>query len=203
MKRSIIFVLSLVVFASTASAQVAWKYDKAHSSVGFKVKHLVISTVNGKFGDFDIAFTSKSRSDFSGAQVKAVLKTVSINTDNAKRDNHLRSDDFLNAEKYPDITFTSRSFTKTGKNTYAVSGDLTIRDVTKPVDLTATLGGSADFMGNTIAAFHITGAINRFDFGVKWSNKMDTGKFIVSEKVTFDFNIEFTTKSDVASGSGK
>jgi len=189
-------IIALLVFASAASAQVKWEVDKAHSSVGFKVKHLVISTVNGKFNDYDVTFTSNSTKDFSGAAVEAVLKTASIDTDNSGRDAHLKSDDFLNAEMYPEIRFKSESFKKTGDNTYKVTGPLTIRDVTKPVELDVMFNGSADFRGATVASFSITGELNRFDYNVKWSRAMEAGGQVVGDKIKFAFEFEFGVKND-------
>jgi polyisoprenoid-binding protein YceI len=193
MKKTGLFILSLLLITVTANAQVEWKVDKAHTTVGFKVKHLVISTVTGKFNDFDIKFISNNVGDFSDSRIEAVLKTASINTNEEKRDNHLRSNDFLNAEEFPEITFKSTSFKKSGENTYKVTGDLTIRDVTKPVELKAELGGMTNFMGNTIAAFQVTGEINRFDYNVSWSKKLDKGGLVVSDKIWFDFNVEAGT----------
>ena len=191
------FVFAVLFFiVSSVSAQVNWQADKAHSELQFKVKHFVITTITGKFKDYSVKFTTKSADDFSDAELETVIKTGSIFTDNDRRDNHLRSDDFLNAEKYPEIAFVSKSFEKTGDNTYKVVGDLTIRDITKSVELTAEFGGSASFRGQTRIAFHVTGEINRFDYDVKWDAKLDTGGFIVSELIKFDFNLEFVSQSN-------
>ncbi len=195
MKRSIL-ILSLVLSLSPALlAQSIWKADKAHSEVKFTVTHLVISEVSGRFNDFDITLTQGS-DDFSGSTIEGSLKTASINTDNDFRDKHLKSDDFFNAEQFPTISFKSTSFEKTGTDTYKIAGNLTIRDVTKPVVFDAKLLGTmTDAKGNTKAGFKATTTIDRFAFGVKWDRKMDAGGFIVSKEVAITINAELAKQA--------
>ncbi|MBM4161153.1 MAG: YceI family protein, partial [Ignavibacteria bacterium] len=133
--------LTLFTTLIAFSQNEGWKLDKAHSNVGFSVKHMVISDVTGNFGDFDIRLTS-SKDDFSDASVEATIKVASIDTDNERRDNHLKSDDFFNAEKFPEIRFKGVSFQKVGDKQYKITGDLTIRDVTKRVTFDALFNGS-------------------------------------------------------------
>ncbi|MBK7256824.1 MAG: polyisoprenoid-binding protein [Ignavibacteriae bacterium] len=192
MQRTILAVLTLVLAISGAVAQTTWKLDNAHSAVKFSVTHMVIAEVPGNFREFDVTFTQKGTADFAGSSLSATIKTASINTDNEGRDKHLRSDDFFNADKFPAITFTSTSFEKTGTDTYVIKGDLTIRDVTKPVVLNARYTGTVkDPRGNTKIGFKATTAINRFDFGVKWNKAVEAGGLVVGETVDITLLMEF------------
>jgi polyisoprenoid-binding protein YceI len=175
----------------SVSAQTTWVADKAHTQVTFSVTHLLITEVTGRFRDFDITFHNANE-DFSEGSIDIRIGAASIDTDIEKRDNHLRSDDFLNAEKFPNITFKSKSIEKTGKNTYKMTGDLTIRDVTKSVVLDATYNGTVtDPWGVTKAGFKATTAINRFDYGVKWNKVMETGGLVAGETIKIMLLVEF------------
>ncbi len=191
MKHMFAIAVAFALLGSVGSAQAnVWKQDNAHSRVNFSVTHMVISEVTGGFKDFDVTLT-EGKDDFSGSTLEATIKTASINTENEMRDKHLRSDDFLNAEKYPVISFKSTSFEKTGENTYKITGNLTLRDVTKPVVLEAKfLGQVADGRGNLKAGFKATTSINRFDYGVKWNKEIEAGGLIVSDKVDLTFLME-------------
>lgn len=181
--------------ASLLSAQTSWSFDKAHSNVSFNVEHLVISEVTGHFGSFDGDVTASS-DDFSGSKVNFSVDVASINTDNERRDNHLRSDDFFNAEEYPKITFSNGTLQHVNGKDYKLKGDLTIRDVTKPVELDVTHGGTIiDPQGNTKAGFKITGTINRFDYKVKFDAAMETGGLVVGEDVEIVCNVELKKES--------
>ena len=184
--------LSLVLLGTLAlsSASAQWALDKAHTGVQFAIKHMVISTVTGTFKDFDVTLTS-TKEDFSDAAVSAALKVASLSTDNTMRDNHLKSDDFFNAEKFPTMSFKSAEFKKVGDNTYTITGDLTIRDVTKKVTFDATLGGVIATPMGTIAAWSATTVINRFDFNLKWDKSFSPGNLIVGKDVTITLNLEF------------
>jgi polyisoprenoid-binding protein YceI len=188
-KRLMMFALAAVVAGSQVTASTTWKLDKSHSSVQFTVPHLVISQVAGSFKSFDVNFTA-AKDDFSDASLTADISVASIFTDNDKRDAHLKSADFFDAEKYPDITFKSTSFSKTGDNTYKISGDMTIRGITRTVVFDAVYKGQVSAWGKTIIAFTASTEINRFDFGVKWDSKMDAGGLIAGEKVKIDINFE-------------
>ena len=142
-----------------------WLIDPAHSEVHFKIKHLVISTVTGSFKKFEGSVESE-KEDFSDAVIQFSADTASVDTNNEQRDGHLKSDDFFNAEKYPKLTFVSTEIEKNGDE-YILKGNLTIRDVTKPVELEVEYGGTTkDSYGQTKAGFDITGKINRQDYGV-------------------------------------
>ena len=185
--------------ASPLTAQTTWKADKVHSSVNFTVTHMVISEVNGQFKDFDATLTA-AKPDFSDAQITATIKTASINTDNDQRDTHLRSDDFLNAEKYPAMTFTSTKIEKTGDGTFAITGDLTIRDITKPVVLdTKFTGQVVTPWGVTAAGFKATTTIDRTEFGAKWNKALEAGGLMVSKDVRITLLFEFDQQKPTGS----
>jgi len=189
MKR-FMFVLGFLVSAVPLFAQTAgWKLDRAHSGMSFSIKHMVISEVTGNFKDYDIAVTS-SKDDFSDLAVTATIKVASINTENERRDKHLKSDDFFNAEKFPEIKFVSTSVEKAGEKNFKINGDLTIRDVTKKVTFDAVYNGSLKTQRGTLAAWKATTAINRFDYNLKWSRAIEIGGLVVGETVNITLNIE-------------
>jgi len=191
MKYIVSLVLCSALIVAMAGAQTSgWRLDRAHSSINFSIKHMVISEVTGKFGDFDITFTS-SKDDFSDATVEATIKMNSINTEASGRDNHLKSDDFFNAEKFPEIKFKSTSFKKTGDNAYKIIGDMTIRDSTKPVTFDAVYNGNAVTGKNIHSGWKATTTINRFDFGLKWNRMLETGGLVAGDKVNITLNLEF------------
>lgn len=172
-----------------------WAIDPAHSEVQFKVKHLVISTVTGTFNKFDGSIESES-DDFSDAKINFVLDVNSINTNQEQRDGHLKSDDFFSAEKHPQIVFNSTSFKKTSGNEYKLVGNLTIKETTKPIELTAEFGGSAtDFYGNVKAGFEVTGKVNRKEFGLSWDGITEAGAIVVGEEVKLIFNVQFAKQA--------
>lgn len=187
-----LFLLSLVLFANVALfAQTKWNVDVVHSNVRFTVEHLVISEVEGSFKTFTGSMTS-TKPDFTGSTVDFSVDVNSINTDNEMRDNHLKADDFFNAEKFPKMTFKSTSFTKVSDKKYKLTGNLTLRDVTKSVTFDVTYGGTAkDGYGNTKAGFKATTVINRFDYGLKWSALTEAGGMTVGSDVTIDLRLEF------------
>ncbi|RPI04709.1 MAG: polyisoprenoid-binding protein [Ignavibacteriae bacterium] len=182
-------VIAVFMIGSSVLAQSEWKTDKVHSSVLFTVRHMVISEVTGSFKDYTVEMKS-AKDDFSDAEVQAVIKVGSISTDNTTRDNHLKSDDFFNAEKYPEMKFRSTSFEKTGDKTYKITGDLTIRDVTKNVTFDAVLNGTMKTNRGTLSAWKATTTINRFDYNLKWNKTIEAGGFIVGQDVTITLNLE-------------
>ena len=194
MKR--ILLLTLVLATGLAlQAQSKWSFDKAHSKISFNVEHLVISEVTGQFGSFDGSVTASSE-DFSDSNIEFTIDVASVDTDNDRRDGHLRSDDFFNAEKFPSITFKGKSLEKVDGNMYKLTGDLTIRDVTKEVVLDVKYGGTVkDPYGNTKAGFKITGNINRFDYNLKWNAALESGGLVVGENVEIVGNIELKKES--------
>lgn len=166
-----------------------WTIDKAHSNVKFTVTHMVVSEVEGSFKIFDGSM-EHTKPDFSDAKVEFSVDINSINTDNENRDKHLKSDDFFNAEKYPSMKFVSTSFTPTGGNKYTLVGNLTIRDVTKPVTFDVTYGGSVADKGGLKSGFKAVTKINRFDYNLKWDKATEAGGLVVSKEVDITVNVE-------------
>ncbi|MEH6679947.1 MAG: YceI family protein [Sediminicola sp.] len=167
-----------------------WNIDSTHSEIGFKVKHMMISTVSGHFDEFTASINS-AKEDFKGAKFDFSAKVSSINTKNADRDNHLRSNDFFNAEAYPELKFISKSY-----DGNQLVGDLTIKDVTKEVVLDVDFNGIAvDPYGQTKAGFEITGKINRKDFGLTWSAVTEAGSIVVGDTVTLQLALQFIKAS--------
>jgi len=185
-----LFVLAtLMLFALNINAQ-TWTIDKAHSKVQFTVTHLVISEVTGHFKSYTGSITA-TKDDFSDAKIDFTVDIKSINTDNEQRDNHLKSDDFFNAEKFPQMTFKGKSMKNMGNNKYQLTGDLTIRDVTKEVTLDVVHNGTVkDPWGNTKAGFKITGALNRFDYNLKWNTLTELGGAVVGRTVNIVIDLQ-------------
>ncbi len=158
---------ALLLFAGTAlSAQSTWKVDNAHSKVGFSIAHLMISEVEGQFGDFDIQATADDA--FSNPDFSVDIKTASINTGNDRRDEHLRSADFFDATTHPSISFKTTSLEKTGDKTFKLTGDFTMHGVTKSITLDGKLNGIiTDQRSQKLkAGLKLTGALDRLAFGV-------------------------------------
>ncbi|PWL31513.1 MAG: hypothetical protein DCO96_04750 [Fluviicola sp. XM-24bin1] len=167
-------------------AKTAWAVDPTHSEISFKVKHMMISTVRGSFKDFNATLES-AEENLQDATFSFSADIVSISTNNEDRDNHLKSDDFFNAADYPKMTFESTSF-----NGDSITGNLTIRDVTKEVTLDADMSGVAvDPYGQTKVGFEISGEINRKDFGLTWSAVTEAGNVVVSDKVKLSADVQF------------
>jgi polyisoprenoid-binding protein YceI len=171
-----------------------WNIDSAHSEITFKVKHLVISTVTGKFKSFEGSVES-DRDDFSDAKISFSAEIESIDTGNDQRDGHLKSPDFFDAANHPKLAFKSSALEARKKGEYLLKGDLTIRGITRPVELRADFGGiQKDFYGNTVAGFEINGKINRQDFGLQWSAVTEAGGVVVSDEVRLHINVELIKK---------
>jgi len=177
-----------------ATAAVTWSVDAVHSNVKFTVTHLVISEVDGAFKIFDGSMTSE-KEDFSDAKISFSVDVATINTDNEMRDNHLKGDDFFNADKFRKMNFESTSFKNISGNKYELKGNLTIRDVTKPITFQVTYGGTVkDPYGNVKAGFKAKGSINRFNYGLKWNSVTEAGGAVVSQDVQILCNIQMVKK---------
>jgi len=171
------------------AVKTTWAIDPTHREVQFKVKHLVISTVTGQFNKFEGSLETESE-DFDGASAGFSLDVNSIDTNVADRDAHLKSDDFFAADKYPNITFANGTLEKSGDE-YKLTGDLTIRDVTKRITLDAELGGvMVDPYGQTKAGFEISGKINRKEFGLNWNGITEAGGVVVSDQVKLQLSVQ-------------
>lgn len=166
-----------------------WKIDPMHSEVQFKAKHLVISTVTGTFKRFDGTLESDT-DDFDGAMARFNLDVDSIDTNVTDRDAHLKSDDFFNAEKYPKLTFEG-TLHRISETRYKLTGPMTIRDITKEIELNVEMGGTmTDGYGQIKAGFEITGKINRKEFGLMWSMVTEAGGTVVGDDVKLHLNIQ-------------
>lgn len=167
-----------------------WNIDAAHSEVGFTVKHLLISTVRGRFTSFEGSLTA-SDAELTDAKVTFFADAASITTNNAARDAHLQTPDFFDTTNNPKISFISKSFVKTGENTYKMTGDFTMRGVSKEETFDVILNGMAkDAYGSWVASFDVSGKINRMDYGVKWNQALEAGGLSVSEEVVIDATVE-------------
>jgi len=191
LRNLILSIITIIFLSGSVNAQGKWNIDKAHSNVAFTVTHLVISEVEGNFKSFT-GTMQFSKPDFSDATIDFSVDVASINTDNDSRDNHLKSDDFFNAEKYPKMTFKSVLFRKLSDKKYELTGDLTIRDVTKRVKFDVTYGGTVkDGYGNTKAGFKASATINRFDYNLKWNSVTEAGGVVVGPDVNILLNLQF------------
>lgn len=172
-----------------------WSIDPMHSEVQFKIKHLVISTVTGSFKKFEGDIITNGE-DFTGANVNFAMDVESIDTNQRKRDEHLRSSDFFDAETYPKITFNSTSFVKSGDD-YKMAGNLTMRGITKPVELDVEYGGSEkDGQGNLKHGFEIIGKINRKQFDMTYNALTETGGLTLGEDVKLIANIQIAKSTE-------
>jgi polyisoprenoid-binding protein YceI len=196
MKKTLTTLVAVAALTFGAKAQASWNVDASHSKLGFAVTHMMVSETEGKFKVYEGKVTSvKPDADFTDAKVEFSVDAASINTDDEKRDGHLKSPDFFDVEKFPKISFVSTSM-KPGKvkGTYTLVGNLTMHGVTKAVTLTA-IGASKivkDPYGMERYAFKVTGNINRKDFGLNWNAALEAGGVAVSEIVRVDINIEIT-----------
>lgn len=180
--------LGAFAFLPTANAT-HYTVDQSHSHVGFKVRHLVSKTA-GEFRDFEGEFTFDP-AHASASTVKLTAKSGSINTNNEKRDQHLKSGDFFDVEKFPTLTFESKKVTSTGKDKYNVEGNLTIHGVTKPATFAVEYTGAAkDPWGNNRVGFNATTKVNRKDFGIVWNKTLDTGGLMIGEDVEVALEVE-------------
>lgn len=167
-----------------------YKIDAAHSEILFKVKHLMITNVTGQFKNFEGTLTA-DKEDLTDAAISFKADIGSVDTRSEQRDAHLKSADFFDAEKFPEMTFTSTSFDKNGGE-YVLRGDLTIRDVTKPIELKAEYNGEVvDPWGQTKLGFEADGKIKRKEFGLGWDAVTEAGGVVVSDDVKLHLNIQF------------
>ena len=191
MKKSALTLFFAASSLMAVSQSTNWAVDNTHTNVKFTVTHMVVAEVDGNFKTYDGKITSKTPTDFSDATVEFSVDVNSINTDNDDRDKHLKSDDFFNAEKFPKMTFKSTSFKKVKNKSFKLTGNLTIRDVTKSVTFDVMYGGiSKDPWGNTKAGFKATSTINRKEYGLKWNVVTEAGGMVVADDVKITVNLE-------------
>ncbi len=192
----IVFALMFAGFTQSQAQSGEYMIDPDHSQVMFKVKHLAISTVTGRFDLFEGSYNFDSE-DMANSSVDTTIVASSINTNKQKRDDHLRSNEFLDVEKYPNITFKSTSIKKGDGNKFEIVGDLTIHGVTKEVVLDAVYEGhlASDPWGKERTAFIAEGEINRKDFNMTWNKALEAGGFVVGDKVRIILEVEGIRKT--------
>ncbi|MDX9924992.1 MAG: YceI family protein [Ignavibacteriaceae bacterium] len=168
-----------------------WILDPAHSEMQFKVKHMMITNVKGEFRNFTAEMNSDGE-DFIADSIKVNIKTSSIFTNSEDRDTHLKSADFFDVEKYKEMSFTGTSMEKIDEDNYKLKGNLTIKGISKEVELDAEFGGiNKDPWGNEKAGFSLTGKINRKDWGLTWNAALETGGVLVSDEVKLSAETQF------------
>jgi len=187
--------MGFLVVSAPALAETVWDIDPAHTSVQFSIRHMMISNVRGEFTK--VAGTVRGyQADPSRAKVEATIDTVSLDTREAKRDEHLKSADFFDVAKYPTMTFTSKKIEQVGERRYKVTGDLTLHGVTREVvlDVDGPSAPMTDPRGNLRAGAEATAKINRQDFGIKWSKALDGGGVMVGDEVAITIDVEGVKK---------
>lgn len=191
MKKFMLLFALVLMFNITNAQTTSWKIDPAHSSISFAVDYMVLTEVSGSFKDFSGTLQQEGE-DFSKSSIDVSINASSITTDNEKRDGHLKSADFFDVQKYPSAVFTGTSFEKTGDNTYNITGDLTMRGVTKTIVISAKYAGQAkDPWGNTRQGFKGTTSIDRTEFGIQYNSALETGGLLISKNVNITLNIQF------------
>ena len=172
-----------------------WASDPTHSEIQFKVKHLMITTVTGYFREFTAQAETEGQ-DFTTAKVNFEARTASVDTNNQDRDNHLRSGDFFESDKFPVLKFQSTKVEKVDDEKFKLLGDLTIKDITKPVSLEVEYGGAMkDPWGNLKAGFSLNGKINRKDWNLNWNAALETGGVLVSDEVRIFGEIQMSVQA--------
>ena len=201
-RKMLTLLVGLFLFCGSALAADQYKIDPVHSNVGFAVKHMVVNTVHGRFNDWsgNIVYDEK---DPAKSSVNVAIKTASINTENSQRDTHLKSPDFLDVEKFPEITFQSKSVEKQTDG-FVAHGILTIRGVSRNVDLPFKINGPIKAGDSNLLGAEASLTINRQDYGVAWSKSLAPGELVVANDVKIDINVEaMQVKAAGAVGPGK
>mgnify|MGYP001171417583 CR=1 len=177
------------------STKTKWTLDPTHSELVFKVRHMMITNVKGEFRKFDASIVSDG-ADFTKSSIDVTIDAASIFTNEDKRDGHLKSADFFDVENYPTLSFQGKSFKKEDDDEYKLTGILTIKGVSKEVELDVEFGGiNKDPWGNEKAGFSVEGKINRKDFGLNWNAALETGGVLVSEEVKISAEVQFVKQA--------
>ncbi|MES2411724.1 MAG: YceI family protein [Bacteroidota bacterium] len=175
-------------------AKSTWAIDPAHSEISFKVKHMMITNVYGKFDSFDATIENEDE-EFENSEINFTAQIKSINTGNADRDNHLRSGDFFDVDHFAVISFNTTAVLKGSDGDYTINGDLTIKDVTKNITLEAEYGSpTLDPWGNNKIGLSVSGKINRKDFGLTWNTALESGGVLVGEEIKLIAELQFVKK---------
>jgi len=168
-----------------------WNIDLGHSAINFQVKHMMVSKVKGVFDSYSADIEAADLSDLTTANISITIDAASINTRSEDRDNHLKAADFFDTEQYPNITFKSTSITKKSGGEYAVTGDLTIKDVTKSVTFDTEFNGKGtNPWGQEVYGFEAETTINREDFGLTWNAALETGGVLVGKDIKISVELE-------------
>jgi len=175
--------------ATLADLAGSWTIDASHSRIGFVARHAMVTKIRGAFNEFE-GSTVVDADDFTKSTATVTIKAASIDTRNEQRDGHLRSNDFLGMDEYPEITFVSTGATQTGATSMELTGDLTIKGVTRAVTVPFEFEGMAtDPFGNLRAGFEGSATINRMDYGITWNAALETGGVLVSDKIVLEFEV--------------
>ncbi|HEY8812597.1 MAG TPA: YceI family protein [Candidatus Dormibacteraeota bacterium] len=176
--------------------------DPNHTDLGFTAKHMVFTTVRGRFSEYD-GYVEVDGDDYTQAKGEFTLQVASINSGNEKRDDHLRSADFFNAAEFPVLTFRPAGVVAKGADRYVVTGDLTIREVTKPIELDVKVEGriAKDAFGKERIAVSATGTLNRKDWNLNWNMALETGGFLVSDEIKIEVEAAFVADAQVTAGA--
>lgn len=173
------------------TTQTKWKVDPTHSEVEFKAKHLMITTVKGHFTEYDLEVETEGDDFEKASNIVFTANVNSLTTNNEDRDNHLKSDDFFDAENHQDLKFVGKDINKIRDDKYELTGDLTIRGTTKTITVDVEHGGTVvDPYGNNKAGFIVDGKINRKEFGLKWNAVTEAGNVVVSDEIKFHCEIQ-------------
>ena len=190
MKKISLIIAAIIISLIVNAQNTKWDFDKSHTKITFTVTHMMITDVMGNFGKYSGTFLS-DKSDFSDAKINFTIDVNSINTDEPNRDKHLRSADFFNVEKYPEITFVGTSFKSLGNNMYKLTGDFTMNGVTKSITLDVKGAGIIkDPYGNTRTGFKLTGTIDRTLWGLKYNSVMDAGGLLIGNEISIACYVE-------------
>lgn len=196
-RKTFLTAITLVFAAAAVAQESTWALDDAHSSIGFKVKHLMVANVHGEFKDFDVS-VDYNEDDISKSKVQVNINVASIDTENEKRDAHLRNADFFDVDNYPMMMFVSKKIMETTDG-IKMTGDLTIRGVTREVTLNVDelTPPIKDPWGGTRMGASATGTINRTDFGLKWNVPLETGGLLVGEDVKMIIELELIKQEEM------
>ncbi|MFO7850956.1 MAG: YceI family protein [Bacteroidales bacterium] len=183
MKKRYIFtlILSIAISGLIQAQEASWSMDNDHSMIQFKTNYMGITEVTGQFSEYIVTVIQEDE-NFENANIEVTIQSSSIDTDNDRRDEHLRSEDFIYAEQYPEITFKSTSFVNTGGDNYKLTGDLTIRGISRVEEFDVVYNGMIEQEDMTRAAFKLTGSIDRYDYDVDWNRSFTKG-LVVSKEI--------------------
>jgi len=181
---------STISTPQTTDTKTTWTFDPAHTTVEFSAKHLMVSTVKGHFGKVE-GTIQLDENDYTKSSVEVTVDVAGLHSRDEKRDGHLRSGDFFDAEQWPTATFKSTRIERKSDDEYVVYGDLTVRDVTREVALNATFDGKGKSpWGSEVIAFHANTKLNRKDFGLTWNVALETGGVLVGDNINIAIDAE-------------